>query len=310
MMENFASFLERVLYDEKRGYYLKKEHPSSNIDYITASSHPIFSIAVEKFIKKNFKKLDLDFLDFGAGDGTFLINLKKKFEKEKIKFIAIEKIKRFNDEEIIFYKSIEDLKEIKGIIFSFELFDSLPFHLVERKNGKLKEIYVENNKFVLSNISSEEILKYVEKYEIKLKEGQRIEVCLLAEKLYEEFSKKLKKGFILTFDYGFKSNVLYNYSFFKKGTLMTHKEKKWERDPFIEPYKTDITCAVNFTALKRRGEEEGLKTRNFYTLSQFIVENVFDDLKKIENFEHPIPIYDLIFGKVGEDVKVLIQEKV
>lgn len=310
MMETFASFIERVLYDEKKGYYLKKNHPSSNIDYITASSHPLFSIAVEKFIKKNFKKLNIDFLDFGAGDGTFLINLKKKFEKEKIKFIAIEKIKRFKDDEVIFYKSIEDLKEIKGIIFSFELFDSLPFHLIEKRKGKLKEIYVENNKFVLSDVSSEEILEYIEKYEIKLKEGQRIEICLLSERLYQEFSKRLKKGFILTFDYGFKSNVLYKYSFFKKGTLMTHKEKKWGRDPFIEPYETDITFAVNFTALKRKGEEVGLKTRNFCTLSQFIVENVSEDLKNIKNFIHPIPSYDLIFGKVGEDIKVLIQEKV
>jgi len=309
MKETFASYIERVLYDKEKGYYLKEKHPSSNIDYITASSHPLFSMAIEKFIRKNFKNLGIDFLDIGAGDGSFLLNLKGRFKNEDIKFFAIEKIKRFEEEEIIFYNSIENLKEINGIIFSFELFDSLPFHLVEKVKGEIKEIYVEDNKFVFSDLSDEEILRYIEKYKINLKEGQRVEVCLMAEKLYGEILKKLKNGFVLTFDYGFKSKILYKDSFFPKGTLMTHKEKLWDKNPLSLPYEKDITYAINFSALEKKGEEENLKTLKFTTLSQFLVENLGEELKKIENFKHPIPTYDLIFGKVGQDIKVLIQRR-
>ncbi|MEJ5167472.1 MAG: hypothetical protein WHV67_10655, partial [Thermoanaerobaculia bacterium] len=118
--------MERVLYEKNKGYYQKKEHPASNIDYITASSHPLLSMAMENFIRKNFKDIDIVFLDVGAGDGKFLMNLKEKFKGEKIKFIAIEKIKRFENGEILFYDSLEKIGKVKGVIFSFELFDSLP----------------------------------------------------------------------------------------------------------------------------------------------------------------------------------------
>lgn len=308
-METFSSYMERVLYDRERGYYLKKEHPASNRDYITASSHPLLSGAIEKFIRKNFKFFKIDFLDIGAGDGKFLINLKKRFKGERIRFIAIEKIKRFEEEDILFFDTLEKIDEIEGIIFSFELFDSLPFHIIEKKDNVVRELYVEKNQFVLSDLSCQEISNYLKKYQIELSDGQRAEVCLQAEVLYKELSRKLKKGFILTFDYGFKASILYKYGFFPAGTLMTHKNKEMDRNPLEKPYEKDITCAVNFSALELSGEELGLKTLGFLTLSKFLVENLGEELKEIREFVHPIPLYDLIFGKVGQDIKVLIQEK-
>lgn len=301
--------MERVLYEKDKGYYQRKEHPASNIDYITASSHPLFSMAMEKFIRKNFRDLNINFIDVGAGDGAFLLNLKEKFKQKNVRFTAIERIKRFEDEEILFLDSIDNLGKIEGVIFSFELFDSLPFHLIEKKEGKVRELYVENNQFVPSDLSSKKIMEYLQRYEINLEEGQRAEVCLQAEEIYEKLSKILHRGFILTFDYGFKSNILYKNSFFPGGTLMTHKSKKMDRNPLEKPYEKDITCAVNFSALEYSGEQAGLKTRGFYTLSKFLVENLGDEIKNIEEMDHPIPPYDLIFGRVGQDIKVLIQEK-
>lgn len=309
-METFASFMERVLYEKEKGYYQQNEHPASGKDYITASSHPLFSKAIINFIKNKFKNKRMDFVDIGAGDGRLLLNLKKNIKNEKIRFFGVEKLKRFKDEKIIFYDSIEKINKVEGIIFSFEFYDSLPFHLIEKKDGKIKEIYVKNEKFVTSDLSSKEILGYLEKYNIKLVEGQRIEVCLLAEKLYNILTEKLKNGLILTFDYGFKANILYKKSFFPYGTLMTHKENKMNRNPLEKPYEKDITCAVNFTALQMEGEKNGFKTINFISLSNFLIENLSEELKEIENFKHPILVYDLIFGKVGQDIKALIQEKI
>lgn len=238
------------------------------------------------------------------------MNLKEKFKEEKIKFIAIEKIKRFESEEILFYDSLEKIGKVKGIIFSFELFDSLPFHIVEKRDGRVMEVYVEDNEFLTSEISTEEILNYLKKYKIEISEGQRAEVCLQAEEFYKKMAEVLKEGFILTFDYGFKSNILYKNAFFPKGTLMTHKNKKMDRNPLEKPYEKDITCAVNFSALEISGEEAGLETKGFLTLSKFLVENLGEEIKDLGEIEHPILLYDLIFGKVGQDIKVLIQQKI
>lgn len=309
-METFFSYIERVLYSKEKGYYMQKKHPAGiGGDYITSSSHPIFISSIYKFIKENFKGLNLTFVDFGAGTGEFIINLKKMVNNKKTKFIAIEKIKRFEDEDIKFLKSIEELKKIDGIIFSFELFDSLPFHLIEKKNGKIKEIYVKKEQLFYGDLSNSEILHYIQRFNINLKEGQRIEVCLLAEKIYEKMSLKLNSGFLITFDYGFKADILYNKKYFKKGTLMTHKNKKMGRDPFDQPYKKDITCAVNFSALEEVGKNNSLYTLGFLTLSKFIVDNIGKNLKYLKDLKQPIPIYDLIFGVVGQDIKVLIQKK-
>lgn len=309
-METFFSYIERVLYSKDKGYYMQKRHPAGvDGDYITSSSHPIFISSIYQFIKKNFKDFNLTFVDFGAGTGEFIISLKKMVNNKKTKFIAIEKIKRFEDEEIKFLNSIEELEKVDGIIFSFELFDSLPFHLIEKKKGEIKEIYVNKNKLIYGDLSNSEILDYIKRFKINLKEGQRIELPLLAEKIYEKMSEKINSGFLITFDYGFKASVLYNKNYFKKGTLMTHKNKKMGRDPLDKPYKKDITYAVNFSALEEAGKNNSLLTVEFTTLSKFIVDNISEDLKNLKDSKHPIPIYDLIFGIVGQDIKVLIQKK-
>lgn len=289
---------------------MQERHPAGiNGDYITSSSHPIFINSIYQFIKKNFKDFNLTFVDFGTGIGELIKSLKKMVNNKNTKFIGIEKIKRFEDEDIIFLNSIEELEKIDGIIFSFELFDSLPFHLVEKRKGEIKEIYVNRNKLIYGDLSNSEILNYIQRFNINLKEGQRIEVCLLAEKIYEKMSEKLNSGFLITFDYGFKADILYNKKYFKKGTLMTYKNKKLGRDPLDEPYKKDITCAVNFSALEEVGKNNSLLTIEFTTLSKFIVDNLGKNLKNLKDEKHTIPIYDLIFGIVGQDIKVLIQKK-
>lgn len=309
-MQTFYSFMKKALYDKKNGYYMQKKHPASkNGDYITCSSHPLFIKAIENFIKKNFKELNFHFLEIGAGDGRFIINLKKKFKKDKIKFIAVEKIKRFKNKEITFFNSFSQVKGIKGIIFSFEFFDSLPFHLIEKKGGKIFEIYVKNGRFKYGKVSKNEIIEYLQKNEIDLKEGQRIEVCLEAEKYYRKISKKLKEGYILTFDYGFESKILYSKKAFEKGTLMTYKNMEMDRNPLKDIFKKDITCAVNFTSLKKIGEEEGLKTIFFKTLSCFLIENLNDFIKNLRNKKNLIPPYDLFYGVSGEGIKALVQKK-
>ncbi len=308
-METFFSFMYKVLYDEESGYYMQKKHPASfDGDYITASSHPVFVLGMEKFIRNKFKDLKITFVDIGAGDFSLLKKLKKKFKGKEIELIGIEKVKRCKDKEIIFLESLEKLEKKEGIFFSYELFDSLPFHLIKKEKGKIKEIYVQEDRLITGPLSDEKVINYIKENKIELREGQKAEICLYALELYEKILEKLKRGISITFDYGFKSSLLYK-SFFYSGTLMTHKEKNWGRNPLKDKFKRDITYAVNFSPLIRKGEELGFKTKKFSTLGSFLVENLGEEIKKIKKTKHPIPTYDLIFGKVGQDIKVLIQEK-
>ena len=94
--------------------------------------------------------------------------------------------------------SLRELKEIEGCIFSNELLDAFPVHIVEMEE-ELKEIYVafdgkefreEKNK-----ISSKEIMNYINQFSIELQPGYRTEINLRIRNWLEEIDATLSRAF-------------------------------------------------------------------------------------------------------------------
>jgi hypothetical protein len=67
----------------------------------------------------------------------------------------------------------------------------------------------------------------------------------------------LKKGFVLTIDYGYPSKELYA-PHRKEGTLLCYYRHRASENPYERLGEQDITSHVNFTSLIQKGEEVGL----------------------------------------------------
>jgi len=64
----------------------------------------------------------------------------------------------------------------------------------------------------------------------------------------KDISVSLQKGFVITIDYGYPSNELYNKDKCR-GTLMCYCKHRIDDNPYNHIGKQDITSYVNFSAL-------------------------------------------------------------
>ena len=84
----------------------------------------------------------------------------------------------------------------------------------------------------------------------------------------EAVATSLKRGYVLTIDYGDLSERLYSSSN-SRGTLVTYRNHVQRDDPYSHIGEQDITAKVDFTALIEAGKRHGLETLGFTTQRRF-----------------------------------------
>ena len=161
-------------------------------------------------------------------------------------------------------------ESIEGVFFSNELPDAFPVHRVVMRNGVLKEIYVtyDNGEFkeVEAGLSTDKINDYFELVGKLPPEGKEIAVNLYLFTWMKEVNRVLKRGFVVTSDYGFeKTQIRYDSA---------HKEAVWNltEDPKL-PILTpgiDITHNVDFETLDKIAMSIGLKHEHLGSFGTFL----------------------------------------
>ncbi|MBI5664957.1 MAG: SAM-dependent methyltransferase [Nitrospirae bacterium] len=174
---------------------------------------------------------------------------------------------------ISWVRSLNELNNIVGCIFSNELLDAFPVHLVEMGN-ELKEVYVtyDSEKFEekLDNVSTADLARYINDQHIELQPGYRTEINLQIRKWLEDINTSLSRGFLLTIDYGYTAREYYSEDR-SKGTLLCYHKHLFNENPYQHIGEQDITAHVNFSSLKKWGEEFGLKTIGYCSQGTFLV---------------------------------------
>ncbi|MBI5409775.1 MAG: SAM-dependent methyltransferase [Nitrospirae bacterium] len=207
---------------------------------------------------------------------------------------------------------------ITGCIFSNELFDAFPVHVVEMAE-ELKEIYVDFNgkEFieVKDRVSSEELKNYLKEFSISIPQGYRTEINLRIRNRLEEINSSLAEGFLLTIDYGYSSKEYYSEDR-TRGTLICYHRHQFNENPYQDIGGQDITAHVNFSSLKKWGARLGLKTIGYcaqgtYLVSLGIDEVIADIYSSGPDYEFEISkIKGLIFPQgMGASHSVMIQYK-
>ncbi len=339
---SFRDFMDMALYYPELGYYTsRKDKIGGYGDFFTSSEldKAFGQLLAKQFaqIFSNLKDKDFSIVEIGAGKGylayDILSYLKDTYPDvyHNIKYILIEKspyhiqiqkeiLSEF--ENVAWLMDISDFEDesITGIVFSNELFDSFPVHLIRKKNGKIYEIFItldqDENIIEVEKEPSIQILEYLSELKINIPEGMTTEINLDAKDYIQKIGKKLKKGYVITIDYGYPSKELYK-PYRMRGTLLCYYKHRYSENFYENVGLQDITSHVNFSALKYYGEKVGLQTLGFTDQAHFLTNlglmEIIADLQQkddFSSFERLNRLKTLVLPKgMGEKFKVLVQYK-
>jgi SAM-dependent MidA family methyltransferase len=237
-----------------------------------------------------------------------------------------ERLVEHEKEGKVFWMDPEAFEEgkalVEGCFLSNELVDAFPVHQVIFDRGNLKEIYVTQDHGQLKEqwgkLSDPRIVSYFQSMGITLQEGQRAEVNLKALDWMEKVARCLKKGFVLTIDYGYLAKELYG-SHRREGTLLCYTQHQTSENPYERLGEQDITSHVNFTGLIQKGEEVGLRFTGLVPQYQFLIalgllqemESLGREMPEMDALQFRLSLKHLIEPEMGmgEVFKVLIQHK-
>lgn len=298
----FAEYMDLVLYHQDYGYYSSGiEQIGSQGDFFTSSSlgkdfGELLAIQLAEIWHKLGCPNPFYLVEMGAGKGELAQDILNSWLDnqpliEALKYVIIEQspaliakqqelLQSFSGYDLS-WKDWSDLDpdSIEGCFFSNELVDAFPVHLVTKKENLLQEIYlnIDSDKLTetIDSISTDKLLTYFNNLGIDLlnkdyPEGYRTEVNLNALNWLKTISHKLKRGYVLTIDYGYTADKYYRPAR-NQGTLQCYYQHRRHNNPYVNLGYQDITAHVNFTALQNQGNLLDLETIGFTQQGLFLM---------------------------------------
>lgn len=210
-----------------------------------------------------------------------------------------------------------------GVYLSNELADAFPVHRLARRGRELLEVHVGLSEGSLAELllppSRPEIVAYLEEEGVEVCEGCEVEVSLRALGWIRRVAGRVRRGYAVTVDYGDEGRRLYGPDR-PRGTCLAYRGHRISEDLLAEPGNIDLTAHVNFSALARAGQEEGLEPapllsqRDFlFALGLLTEVEVMErlGLSEAELLSARRALAPLLFpgGEMGESFKVLVQAK-
>lgn len=341
----FAEFMGHCLYHPQWGYYTApRQRIGKQGDFFTSSSvHAVFGQLLFRQLRQMAELLGgsgLTIVEQGAGDGHLALDIldaaceqvPQLYERLNYVLIEIGEDSRRRQKELlarhldtgrISWSSFEAIKDLDGVFLSNELVDAFPVHLVEQTAEGLREVHVvwRDGHFQeeLRSPSTPAIAAHLRDLGVVLPKGNRAEVNLNALRWMDELAGKLRRGFVITIDYGYPAAELYT-PLRRNGTLMCYHRHQGNEDPLQNIGHQDITSHVDFTTLQQRGERKGLVPLFFGPQYRFLIGLGFvemlmeleareTDPNKMRNLR--LTLKNLIMPEtgMGETFKVLVQGK-
>jgi SAM-dependent MidA family methyltransferase len=340
---SFAEYMGLCLYHEAYGYYMA---PRARIgkqgDFFTSSSvHSLFGRLVARQLRQMWElmgKGPFTVAEQGAGEGHLCLDILQAVRDEypefycdlRYRLVELSPDNRRRQREMlkahqdrIDWCSLEELTGMEGCFLSNELVDAFPVHLVEKRDGELREVFVvtRGDEFAeeLRHLSTKEIGLHFRQLGVAPVEGNRAEINLEADRWIMRVGGLLKRGFVLTIDYGYPAEELYA-PFRRQGTLMCYHRHTSSDNPYRNVGCQDITAHVDFSALQIAGEKAGLVPLYFGEQYRFLMGLGFvEDLIELQARETDenraralrLTLKNLILpeGGMGETFKVLVQGK-
>jgi SAM-dependent MidA family methyltransferase len=289
----FRDFMEAVLYHPQQGYYRsRREKMGREGDYLTSPEvSPVFGVLVGRQLGEMWEAMSaprrFDVVEAGAGTGLLCRDILRWARgnapdfREALTYTIVEVsdplVRRQQETLAEEAKGVrwpgELPDKIEGCLLSNELVDSFPVHRVAVRDGELMEVFVgwDGARFVEEPRppSTPEIAAYFRRLGLLPGEGCRAEVNLAGVRWMTRAARALRRGFVLTFDYGYEAEELYA-PWRSDGTLLCFYRHNPSGDPYARLGRQDMTSHVDFTTLRQAGEEAGLQTLGLTPQSEFL----------------------------------------
>jgi SAM-dependent MidA family methyltransferase len=154
---------------------------------------------------------------------------------------------------------------------------------------------------------------------VALAEGQIAEVNLAAGEWIERAASVLRRGYVVTVDYGAEAEELYRSTQRRDGTLRGFREHQFVADVLARPGECDLTTTINWTQVRQAGEAAGLKTISLKRQDEFLLRaGALDQLERLtsqldgeaERLRLRLGAREMILpGGMSESFQVLVRRK-
>lgn len=322
--------METALYDPERGFYARR---TPTEDFYTAPElHPAFGGALARSLARRLDELraasvpgPYTLVEMGSGSGLLARQVLQTLGRERpdladeVVYVLIERTKELllssmaslsgATGRLLGYARLADLEPCRGVFFSNELVDAFPVHVLEKRDGRVQELYVDaQGAESVGPLSTPALTPHALAMEPGLAEGQRHAVNLEMDSWSAAVSEKLQNGFLLTVDYGKR---------LARGAAnepRTYYKHATDANVAARPGRQDITAAVDFEQLCVSAGKAGLELVSYNSLSRFLLDHGIEDWlprgqdassykerAKVKTLFHP--------DGMGETFKVLLQKK-
>ena len=290
----FARFMELALYAPGAGYYMRDaERIGARGDYYTSSNlHPLFGELIAKQLIQMGEQLGagpVTIIEQGAGRGALAFDVVQSLvhapDLPAWTYLIVEKspamiarqrrlLEPFLASGRVAWADALPEEPLDGCVLSNELVDAFPVHRVVRKDGALKEIFVDAaGGGVVERVdspSTPDLAAYVDRLGITLVEGQQAEINLAAIDWMRAVGRSLRRGFVLTIDYGYPADELYAPGR-RKGTLLAYHQHRTSEAFYERIGRQDLTAHVDFTTLAWAGRDVDLEVEGFADQTSFLL---------------------------------------
>ncbi|MEW6469586.1 MAG: SAM-dependent methyltransferase [Bacteroidota bacterium] len=284
----FRDYMEMALYYPSLGYYTSSRNKiGTDGDYYTSAElSPLFGELVGKQLEEMWTLLgreDFTVVECGAGKGTLCRDILGYLKNNsamyrRLKYCIVERSpvtlaheRSLPGAEVCRYGSLSELPPFTGCVLSNELIDNFSVHRVVM-NKELMEVYVDHQDAFTEVLrpASGQLKEYLAELNISLPEGAQTEINLQALEWLRDISAVLKKGFVLTIDYGYSAPEMKRYAG-RQGTLLCYHRHRISDRLYESIGEQDITAHVNFSALRHWGDRNGLSCCGYTDQARFLL---------------------------------------
>jgi SAM-dependent MidA family methyltransferase len=331
----FREFMEMALYHPGMGYYnTERIKIAPEGDYFTSPVYTsVFGVLIGKQIEEMWRLMDetpFTIVEYGAGTGALCNDLLEHLKSntrlfKDLRYCIIEKSPAMRErekeqiravEKISWHDSITEIPMDAGCVLTNEVLDNFSVDKVVMQDRLMKVCVDHRNGFSeVLEPASDELVEYLDLLGVKLPKGFCTEINLQATRWITEVAAALKKGFVITIDYGHPSAELYSDAW-RAGTLKCYSKHSVHDNAYANIGEQDITAHVNFSALNTWGMQSGLSCCGFTDQVHFMhALGIVQHLREVEQRircrkdEKDQRLLQTFLLDMGSKFKVMIQQK-
>jgi SAM-dependent MidA family methyltransferase len=302
----FDRFMELALYHPQHGYYAAPSKIGREGDFFTSVSvGPLFGRMIARQARQMADLLDEPvfwIVEQGAHDGRLAHDILEEARSmaalfSRLRYLIIEPSTAAMEAQRKALGEFESKVEWcaapdqwsgerpAGLFLSNELVDAFPVRLVQRGSEEWRERHVMADGdgalvWCATAALDDELRDAIR--QLGLPEPPQpapysTEINLAARRWMQDITGFMRRGYIVTIDYGYPASVYYA-PFRSEGTLTCYQEHRKGRNVLAEPGAHDITAHVDFTALVSVGEKAGWQPLALVDQQRFLTGIAHDEL--------------------------------